>query len=170
MESIILSPFENITDCGIKCILSVENCDFFYYEFPKCHLGSYNCTAGLDMPVPNEFKTYHNIDHWLSEMWENKFLKFGSKKAEVGDWNKWIFKKELSYNSIKRCTFLCSMDAECEFFVLDNFCYFGSFSYFGVPVNIENLSNEVTYVYLKVNRDFRIFITLKWQIIGDLMS
>jgi hypothetical protein len=96
-ESVILHPDQSLTDCGIKCILSATTCDFFYYEFPKCYLAAYNCTSGLDVPVPSEFKSYHNLENYRSSLWEN-FQKFGSKNSEVGDWDRWIFKVELSRN------------------------------------------------------------------------
>ena len=163
IETITLHPDESISDCGIKCLFSATKCDFFYYEFPKCYLASYNCTFGLNMPVPSEFKTYHNLEYYESTIWENRFQKFGSKKSEVNDWNQWIFKVDKTYNNVKRCTFLCYMDSKCDYFVLDNNCYFGSSTFFGPPISIENMTNEVTSVHLKVDRDclFFLFLTLK---------
>ena len=140
------SPLEDITDCGVKCVLSDWNkCDFFLYEFPKCYLASYNVTNGLDIVLEsNGIGTYHNLEIFNQNLRMKTYQSFGSSQV-VSDWNRWIFKTKPSYFSLPKCTLLCFLDVDCDYFVFTKeFCYFGSFNYFGDAISTENIIEIIT--------------------------
>ena len=73
------------------------------------------------------------------------------RKYEVANWNKWIFEIKSSYLSFKRCALLCFLNADCDYFVFtDEFCYFGSFNYFGDGISVENATTEISTIYMKI--------------------
>ena len=140
------SPLEDITDCGVKCVLSDWNkCDFFLYEFPKCYLASYNVTNGLDIVLEStSIATYHNLELFNQNLTKNTYQSYGSSQV-VSDWNRWIFKTKPSYFTLHRCALLCFLDVDCDYFVFTKeFCYFGSFNYFGDAISTENITETIT--------------------------
>merc|ERR1712051_771595 len=77
------------------------------------------------------------------------YQSFGSSQV-VSDWNRWIFKTKPSYFSLPKCTLLCFLDVDCDYFVFTKeFCYFGSFNYFGDAISTEN-NTEIITVRLKM--------------------
>ena len=151
MDGPNLSPLEDITDCGVKCVLSDWNkCDFFLYEFPNCYLASYNVTNGLDIVLESTgITTYHNLELLNQNLTKNIYQTFGSSQV-VSDWNRWIFKTKPSYFSLGKCVLLCFLDVDCDYFVFTKeFCYFGSFNYFGDAISTEN-NTEIITVRLKI--------------------
>jgi hypothetical protein len=162
-----LSPLEDITDCGVKCVLSDWNkCDFFLYEFPKCYLASYNVTDGFDIVLESTgIASYHNLEIFDQILWNNTYQSFVSSQYDVSDWNRWIFKTTPSYSSFRKCVLLCFLDVDCDYFVFtDEFCYFGSFIYSGDAISTEN-PTEILTVRLKMTGNATDNSTVSYRLI-----
>ena len=55
-----LNGFQDATECGLMCELSVDHCDFFTTDMGKCHLGRYNHSYLGEVVGSNVAMTYHN--------------------------------------------------------------------------------------------------------------
>ena len=55
----VLDPGQDQTECGVRCELSVEQCDFFTISSGNCHLGRYSYWDQGIIEDQNSPTTYH---------------------------------------------------------------------------------------------------------------
>ena len=54
-----MEDLEDTTECGVRCELSGDHCDFFTTDNGKCHLGRYNHWDSGVVPSTAVPITYH---------------------------------------------------------------------------------------------------------------
>ena len=50
---------EEMMDCGVRCELHKDTCDFFAHSGTKCYFGLYSQTDGTSVVVAETIRTYH---------------------------------------------------------------------------------------------------------------
>ena len=59
IEVIELDAGGGLTECGVKCELYKNTCDYFAHSGTKCYVGVYSQTEGTAVTVAETVKTYH---------------------------------------------------------------------------------------------------------------
>ena len=59
IEVIELDAGGGLTECGVKCELYKNTCDYFAHAGTKCYIGVYSQTEGTAVTVAETVKTYH---------------------------------------------------------------------------------------------------------------
>ena len=122
------------TECGLRCELHPNQCDFFVITLSHCYLGLYSHWNQGTIQDNTERITYHrtllaknyiftpnywNVNYAIN--WANLIYKTHDRSGGVTHY---------------KCSFECYHDPTCDFYVYDYDngspdCYYGSFSFSG---------------------------------------
>ena len=149
MPSLYVSESGQVkTECGLRCELHPNQCDFFVITLSHCYLGLYSHWNQGTIQDNTERITYHRTLLAKNYIFTPNYLKINYSI----NWANLIYKTHEDYGRVTfyRCFFECYGDTLCDFFVYDYDngspdCYYGRFSLNdGSTYSMKNLN-----IYLK---------------------
>ena len=100
-------------DCGVRCDLHPNKCDFFIQNDLDCYFATYSSEDdGSLIEIEEDYKSYHQKDP-LNSYIDGKFWTWS---VNVRHWAKFIYHKFHS-SARQRCAFYCIYDDQCDFYV-----------------------------------------------------
>ena len=67
-ETVDFQNGEEMMDCGVRCELHKDTCDFFAHSGTKCYFGLYSQTDGTSVVLAETIRTYHKSGEILTQV------------------------------------------------------------------------------------------------------